>query len=311
MVFSLAAIIAVIVLLSVFFLLHGRAMPYNSLLEQQLKSLTSSPDSINITYSGMFQTNQPSVATYPKIGIAVPFNYSFYRDGPSNKTRFQEYFDMEIYNVLYSYFGPFSSGITNTNVSYNSSNFTKFLSEFTSIRYLSPNIAFSNASGFYVCTTKPYYVNGSKSYNLPFMCGRLSVSDYAGLHFLVYNLSQVMTPGIGYQLSSLGLSAGYTGISSFLGNKCYNYSLSSAVNSSLVSVIYQNSSAYVSGTGCFMEQNYLPLYLKINVVIPSQNVYLNLSLAATAISNQVNSSYMDSVPNGSEFNLIYRNITSS
>ena len=311
LIFFIVVIISVVVLLSVFFFLHSKPITYNSLLVHQLKSLMLSPKNINITYNGTFQTNQPAIITYPKIGITVPFNYSFYRDSSLNDTRFQEYFNMEIYNILYSYFGPFSSGIPNTNVSYNKSNFTNFLSKFKSIRYIAPNIAFSNASGFYLCTTKPYYVNSSKAYNLPFMCGKLSKSDYIGLHFLVYNLSQVMPIGIGYKLSTLNLSVKYLGASSFLGNRCYNYSLSSKVNSSLVSVIYRNSLAYVNGTECLMEQNYLPLHLKINVIIPSQKVYLNISLAATAISNQVNGSYIDSVPNGSEFNLIYGNITSS
>jgi len=310
-VFFLAVMAVIIILLSVFFSLHSKSITYNSLLEQQFKSLMLSPSNINITYNGTFQTNQPSIVTYPKIDITVPFNYSFYRDGSLNETRFQEYFNMEIYNILSSYFGPSSSGISNTNVSYNKTNFADFVSKFASVKYLAPNIAFSNATGFYLCTTKPYYVNGTKAYNLPFMCGRLSTSDYVGLHFLVYNLSQITFNGIGYQLSRLNLSTKYLGISSFLGDNCYNYSLSSKVNSSLVSIIYPNSLAYINGTGCFMEQSYLPLYLKIDTVIPSQKVYLNFSLAATEISNEVNGSYIDSVPNGSEFNLIYSNISNS
>lgn len=309
-VISLIVLVIVVVgLLSVILKMHSvffkvYFINYSGLLSNQLNYLLNSNNNISLIYSGTFKTNEPYSFSYPKVPIIVPFNYSLYKDGLVNDSRFSEYFNMEIYNVLSSYFEPLLKEVhQNSTINYSESNFIEYAAGFNNDQYIDTNIYFSNTSGFYLCTTKPYYVNNSVSYSSYFMCGKIA-SQPSGLKSLVYNFSQLIPPGVGIQLSRLGIKAEYNGNLSIKGLRCYDYKLSSNVNSAVVSYIYENSTADISGNACLLNDS-IPLSVNINVVIPSQAVYFNVSYSLESFSTNVNGSYIDSVPSGSEFNLIY------
>lgn len=307
-IFLAVFILVIIVFLSVILKVpsvHFKAysVAYSRLLSNQLNYLIYSKDNISLIYSGNFKTNEPYAFGYPSIPISVSFNYSLYKDGLMNESRFNEYFNMEIYNILYNYFEPRLNNLyNNRTINYSKNSFLDYAAGFDNDKYIDTNMYFSNASGFYLCTTKPYYVNNSISYLSYFMCGKIA-SQKNGLKSLVYNFSQLIPPGLGVELSKLNMTAQYNGNSSIDNLKCYDYKLSSKVNSSIVSSMSPISIAYISGNACFLNQS-IPLSVKVNVVIPSQELYFNVSYSLKSFSKHVNRSYINSLPPGSKFNLI-------
>ncbi len=313
----LSVILVVIIAVLIIFIYYRATAPvkfasYNQILNAELNSISSQKGNLTFYYKGNFTTNQPLSNSLIKIPFSIPFNYTFYREGDIGLTSINVYYNMERLFALqdlmsnYTVVNTLKEYINNgTKATYNLSKLNSLLGKYNQSAPLA-KIAFTNASGLYICSAYPG-LNRNATLGI-FSCGLVSNSTVEGLKYIVYNLSQIAVHAIGFDMNKLNMTVHYLKTSSFLNQTCAEYSLSSIVKSYLISTIYLNSSAYVNGTECISDKFILPLYQYINITIPSKGVYASLNLTLGNISNFIPDT-IGKFPSNYALNLSYGSIS--
>jgi len=312
----LSAIIIVVVVIIILFIYVKsttiRITSYNSILGLEVNSINSYKGNLTLYYSGNFISNQPLSNFLINVPFSVPFNYTFYRNGNSNSTAISFYYNMGEYFSLQDLMS--NSTVLNeirvyadngTKIAYNFSKLNRLLNKYMLSAPLS-EIAFTNASGLYICLAYPS-TNKNATLGI-FSCSLVSKFTTAGLRYMIYNLSQISAHAVGFDLNELNMTVHYIGNSTFINQSCAEYKLSSVVKSDLVSSIYLNLPAYVNGTECISTKFYLPLYQHINVTIPSKGVYAFLNLTLLKELNTVPNN-ITTFPINHALNLTYGSIS--
>lgn len=325
----LIGVVVVAVLAATIFFTYGKTevTTYSQQLQNEFSAVNSYSGNFSANFTSNLTTNQPFIYGFPKIKFTIESNYSIYRNGKQGVTYVNFFSNMEPQLVIGHFTDNFSKvPVENFSIppNINLSNGTiskvtvpnvltvSTLEDYISnhSKFVLPNvlIAFTNSSGLYMCATKPKTLNvdGNSTLN-PFMCGRVSGSKDAGLKYMV-NLSQLSAPSVGFGINTLNISLKYANTSSYMGQECRIYDMSSEINSSLVSVLYTKTQAYVNGSECVSTSTGMPLYQRINVTIPSHGVYSYYSMSLKSFSNSVTKK-LDSFPPGYEYNLKYGNIS--
>ncbi len=315
--FSLLFAIVVIAIAVLLLLAYLKSMPvrfisYNQILKAELSSVNSYKGNFTFYYKGDFTSNQPLSNFLIDMPFSIPFNYTIYRDGSSNSTAFSVYYNMEKFFTLQNLVNN-ATVINNikeyidngTVLAYNLSKLNYLVNRYNLSEPLA-KIAFTNASGLYICSAYPA-TNKNSTLGI-FSCGLVSNSTALGLKYIIYNLSQVSAHAIGFDMNKLNMSAHYIGNSSFLNHSCSIYHLFSAAKSDIISNIYTTSLANINGTECISSKFSLPLYEYINVTIPSKNVYAFFNLTLTKIVGNV-SNDITIFPKNHALNLTYGSIS--
>ena len=314
--FGLLLAVIIVVVLFLVYSVYLRSIPirfnsYNSMLGKELDAVNSYNGNFTFYYSGNFISNQPLSTFFIREPFSIPFNYTFFRNGKNDSTAFNVQYNMNKFFALQNLEN--NATVINSieeyadngsKVEYNLSRLSYIENKYSSYVPIS-KIAFTNASGLYICSAYPS-VNDVASLGV-FSCGFVSNSTAEGLKYMIYNLSQVTVYAIGFDVNELNLTMHYVGNSEFLNQTCAKYNLSSVIKSYFASSIYTNYSAYVNGTECISTKLYLPLYQRINVTIPAKKVYSFFNLTLVNVSDTVSGS-ITSFPQNHALNLTYGSI---
>ncbi len=315
--FGLLLAIVIIAIIVLVLSVYLRSMPtrfisYNQTLKAELNSINSYSGNFTFYYKGNFTSNQPLSNSLIDMPFSIPFNYTIYRDVGSNSTAFSVYYNIGRFFTLQNLVNNVT--IVNaireyvdngTVTAYNLSKLNYLVNKYGLSEPLA-KIAFTNASGLYICSAYP---NLNKNSTLGiFSCGLVSNSTSAGLKYIIYNLSQSAGDGVGFDMNQMNISVHYVGNSSFLNQTCSEYHLFSTVKSYLITSFYVNSSADVNGTECISTKFDLPLYRYINVTIPSQKIYAFSNLTLVNLSDSVSNGIM-AFPKNHALNLTYGSIS--
>lgn len=315
--FGLLLAIVIIAIIVLVLSVYLRSMPtrfisYSQTLKAELNSINSYSGNFTFYYKGNFTSNQPLSNSLIDLPFSMPFNYTIYRNGGSNSTAFSVYYNMGRFFTLQNLVN--NATVINaireyadngTVAAYNLSKLNYLVNKYGLSEPLA-KIAFTNASGLYICSAYP---NANKNSTLGiFSCGLVSNFTSAGLKYIIYNLSQISAHAVGFDMNQMNMSVQYMGNSSFLNQTCSEYHLFSTIKSYVITNIYANLSANVNGTECISTRFDLPLYQYINVTIPSNNVYAFFNLTLEKLVDNV-SNDITVFPKNHALNLTYGSIS--